>query len=143
VWQRRFWEHHIGDETDLANHVQYCWGNPVKHGLVERPAEWPYSSINRDIARGLSQHPPSHYCDRFSVDTAVFSHDALELLVKVMGTERIMLGSDYPFPLGEIEIGKLVRTASFLDAAAKDAMLGGNAARWLGLQGAAASKAAE
>ena len=98
---------------------------------------------HRDIARGRSQHPPSHYCDRFSVDTAVFSHEALELLVKVMGTERIMLGSDYPFPLGEQEIGKLVRTAPFLDGNARDAMLGGNAARWLALDGAAASKAAE
>jgi len=53
VWQRRFWEHHIRDETDWVNHVRYCWGNPVKHGLVERPAEWPYSSIHRDIARGM------------------------------------------------------------------------------------------
>lgn len=97
---------------------------------------------HRDIARGKSQHPPSHYCDRFSVDTAVFSHESLELLTKVMGTERILLGSDYPFPLGEQEIGKLVRTAPFLDDAAKTAMLGGNAAAWLGLD-VAASKAAE
>ena len=88
---------------------------------------------HRDIARGKSQNPPSHYCDRFSVDTAVFSHEALELLTKVMGPERIMLGSDYPFPLGEQEIGKLVRTAPFLDVGAKEAMLGGNAATWLGL----------
>ncbi len=98
---------------------------------------------HRDIARGKSQHPPSHYCDRFMVDTAVFSHEALELLVKVMGTERILLGSDYPFPLGEMEIGNLVRTAPFLDDMAKSAMLGGNAARWLGLDDAAASRAAE
>lgn len=96
----------------------------------------------RDIARGKSQHPPSHYCDRFGVDTAVFSHEALELLVKVMGTERIMLGSDYPFPLGEQEIGKLVQTAPFLDDAAKAGMLGSNAAAWLGLD-RAASEAAE
>jgi len=52
VWQRRFWEHHIRDEADYANHVRYCWINPVKHGLVEWAADWPYSSIHRDIARG-------------------------------------------------------------------------------------------
>lgn len=44
IWQKRFWEHHIRDEADLANHVRYCWINPVKHGLVGHPREWPYSS---------------------------------------------------------------------------------------------------
>lgn len=48
VWQRRFWEHHIRDEDDFAAHVRYCWINPVKHGLVETPADWPYSSYHRD-----------------------------------------------------------------------------------------------
>jgi len=52
IWQRRFWEHHIRDEADYANHVRYCWINPVKHGFVERAADWPYSSIHRDIRRG-------------------------------------------------------------------------------------------
>ncbi|MCW1918458.1 transposase [Rhodobacter sp. KR11] len=49
IWQRRFWEHHIRNEADFAAHVQYCWINPVKHGLVERPEDWPYSSIHRDL----------------------------------------------------------------------------------------------
>lgn len=53
VWQRRFWEHLIRDEADYRTHVEYCWGNPVKHGLVERAADWPYSSIHRDISAGL------------------------------------------------------------------------------------------
>ena len=53
VWQRRFWEHMIRDEADYRTHVEYCWGNPVKHGLVERAADWPYSSIHRDISAGL------------------------------------------------------------------------------------------
>jgi putative transposase len=52
IWQRRFWEHHIRDEADFAAHVRYCWGNPVKHGLVERAVDWPYSSIHRDIRAG-------------------------------------------------------------------------------------------
>lgn len=53
LWQPRFWEHHIRDEADDAAHIRYCWGNPVKHGLVQRPADWPYSSIHRDIRLGL------------------------------------------------------------------------------------------
>jgi len=52
VWQRRYWEHHIRDEADYHAHVEYCWKNPVKHGLVERPTDWPYSSIHRDIREG-------------------------------------------------------------------------------------------
>lgn len=52
IWQRRFWEHHIRDERDYQNHVRYCWGNPVKHGLVERAVDWPYSSLHRDFRAG-------------------------------------------------------------------------------------------
>ncbi len=48
VWQRRFWEHHIRDDTDYQNHVSYCWHNPVKHGFVEDVRQWPYSSWHRD-----------------------------------------------------------------------------------------------
>ena len=52
LWQRRFWDHHIRDEADYLAHVRYCWGNPVKHGYVERAVDWPYSSIHRDIRSG-------------------------------------------------------------------------------------------
>ncbi len=47
IWQRRFWEHRIRNETDFANHVQYIHYNPVKHGYVARPEDWSYSSIHR------------------------------------------------------------------------------------------------
>ncbi|MDF0599187.1 transposase [Psychromarinibacter sp. C21-152] len=52
IWQRRFWEHHIRDDPDLAAHIRYCWHNPVKHGLVAHPPDWPYSTIHRDIRAG-------------------------------------------------------------------------------------------
>ena len=48
LWQRRFWEHHIRDEEDFENHLRYCWHNPVKHGYVDHPRHWPYSSYHRD-----------------------------------------------------------------------------------------------
>jgi putative transposase len=48
IWQKRFWEHHIRDDRDFAEHVRYCWTNPVKHGLVGHPREWPFSSWHRD-----------------------------------------------------------------------------------------------
>jgi REP-associated tyrosine transposase len=48
IWQRRYWEHRIRDERDYAFHIDYCWFNPVKHGLVASVEEWPYSSFHRD-----------------------------------------------------------------------------------------------
>lgn len=51
-WQRRYWEHTIRDERDLANHIDYIHINPVKHGHVARASDWPHSSIHRYIAEG-------------------------------------------------------------------------------------------
>ena len=52
IWQRRFWEHQIQDETDWRNHMDYIHFNPVKHGLVQRAADWPFSSFHRAVERG-------------------------------------------------------------------------------------------
>ncbi len=52
IWQRRFWEHQIRDEDDLARHVDYVHINPVKHGHVARAGEWPHSSIHRYVREG-------------------------------------------------------------------------------------------
>ncbi len=89
----------------------------------------------RDIVRADCPNPPSSYATRFSVDSAVFSDDALRLLVAVMGEERIMMGSDYPFPLGETEPGKLVAGSSHLSTNAKELILAGNANVFFGLEG--------
>lgn len=44
IWQRRYWEHAIRDDEDLAAHIEYVHFNPVKHRLVEDVDDWPYSS---------------------------------------------------------------------------------------------------
>lgn len=49
LWQRRFWEHTICDETDLVQHIDYIHYNPVKHGLVSQVSDWPYSSFHRYV----------------------------------------------------------------------------------------------
>lgn len=49
LWQRRFWEHTIRDETDLQRHVDYIHYNPVKHGHVLQVMDWPYSSFHRYV----------------------------------------------------------------------------------------------
>lgn len=45
VCQRRFWEHLLRDEEDWQSHMAYIYYNPVKHGYVERPLDWPHSSF--------------------------------------------------------------------------------------------------
>lgn len=53
IWQRRFWEHLIRDDADFQRHLEYCYINPLKHGLVRRVSDWPYSSFHRDVGAGL------------------------------------------------------------------------------------------
>jgi putative transposase len=52
VWQRRFWEHVLRDEADFERHHDYIHFNPVKHGIVDHPRDWPYSSFHRAVRRG-------------------------------------------------------------------------------------------
>jgi len=85
------------------------------------------------VARGVCEFPPSHYLDRFYVDSAVFKERALQFLVETVGAERVMLGSDYPFPLGEECVGALIRESK-LSSDTKTNLLGANARRFLGLE---------
>ncbi len=52
IWQRRFWEHTIRDGADLEAHFDYIHYNPVKHRLVRRPRDWPWSSFHRWVLAG-------------------------------------------------------------------------------------------
>jgi len=82
---------------------------------------------------GTSERPPSAYLDRFSVDSVVFDTRALRLLVDTMGPAGVMVGSDYPYPLGERPAGRVVRAAEFLSDTDRDLVLRGNAEQFLRL----------
>jgi aminocarboxymuconate-semialdehyde decarboxylase len=84
------------------------------------------------VARGDCKYHPSHYLDRFFADSAVFDQRALQFLVGTVGADRVMLGSDYPFPLGEERVGSLIRQSN-LPQHIKAKLLGGNAERFLNL----------
>jgi len=92
---------------------------------------------HRDIVREDCPNLPSSYTDRFYVDSAVFDHGALDLLVSVMGGDRVMLGSDYPFPLGEQKIGNLVQEQPGFSEATRRNILGGNALKFFAMNEAA------
>ena len=56
LWQYRYWEHVLRDESDLRRHIEYIHFNPVKHGYVKAPIDWPYSSFRRYVKAGM--YPP-------------------------------------------------------------------------------------
>ncbi len=53
IWQNRYWEHLLRDPRDFESHVDYIHYNPCKHGLVEKPSDWLYSSFHRFVERGV------------------------------------------------------------------------------------------
>lgn len=69
LWQRRFWEHTIKDLADFERHIDYIHFNPVRHGLVARVWDWPYSSFRRYVRQGIL---PADWGGRGSVDTGNF-----------------------------------------------------------------------
>ena len=85
------------------------------------------------VARGECEYPPSHYLNRFYTDSAVFDQRSLEFLVGTMGADRVMLGSDYPFPLGEERVGSLIRQSN-LPQPTKTKLLSANAIKFLELE---------
>lgn len=89
---------------------------------------------HRDIVRQDCPRPPSEYARRLHTDAIVFDPGALRLLSDVMGVDNIMQGSDYPFPLGEQDVGSLVRSVDFLSDAQKTRILRDNAAAFFNLE---------
>lgn len=70
LWQRRYWEHRIRDDDDLARHVDYIHWNPVKHGHVNEAAAWPYSSFHSYVRRGIY---PAEWAAEEAVRTALLT----------------------------------------------------------------------
>jgi len=69
LWQRRYWEHTIREEGDFERHIDYIHFNPVRHGLVSRVRDRPYSSFHRYVQRGVL---PEDWAGDFGQDPADF-----------------------------------------------------------------------
>lgn len=96
----------------------------IEHGYHARP----------DLCATDNPLSPKAHLGRFWVDSLVHDAAFLEYLIKLFGPERVLLGSDYPFPLGEDQPGALVASLPGLDPAAMGAIFAGNALAWLGRQ---------
>lgn len=84
-----------------------------------------------DLVAVDNPRPPGAYLDRIYVDSLVHDARALRLLLEIFGAERIALGSDYPFPLGEARPGALIDSLG-LPPAARERLRSGTALEWLG-----------
>ena len=94
----------------------------IDHGFNVRP----------DLCAVDNSILPSEYLGKFYVDSLVHDEQALQFLIRQMGHEKIALGSDYPFPLGESVPGKLIDGMNISNDM-KQRMLAGTALEWLGL----------
>lgn len=96
----------------------------IEHGFNVRP----------DLVAVDNKVNPRDYLGKFYLDSLVHDEMALEYLVELVGDEKIVLGSDYPFPLGEHHPGKLIESMSSLSSEAKEKLLWKNAASFLGIE---------
>ena len=93
----------------------------IEHGFQSRP----------DLVACDNPRPPREYLGRFFVDSLVHDPTALRSVVMLFGKNRVALGSDYPFPLGEARPGELIESIAEFDSATRKLLLGANALEWL------------
>ncbi|NNF06437.1 MAG: amidohydrolase, partial [Candidatus Eisenbacteria bacterium] len=96
----------------------------VDHGFQVRP----------DLCAVDNNVLPSSYVNRFFVDSLVHDQRALRFLLDTFGSGQIALGTDYPFPLGELEPGKLIDSMKDISTQERELMLHGTARKFLGLK---------
>lgn len=95
----------------------------IQHGFEQRP----------DLCAVDTKKSPREYIGKFYVDSINHSPDALHYNMDVLGVNSIMLGSDYPFPLGELEPGKMISEMDSLTTEQKERLFNGSALEWLGI----------
>jgi len=95
----------------------------LQHGFEVRP----------DLCAHKTNTTPKDSMNRFVIDSLVHDENTLRYLIEHVGVERIALGSDYPFPLGESVPGGLIRSLTDISSESRDRMLGGTAMEFLGL----------
>jgi aminocarboxymuconate-semialdehyde decarboxylase len=81
----------------------------------------------------IPDHAPSHYMKRLFYDTMVFQPLYLRHLIEVVGVDRVMLGTDFPFDMGEVDPRGLIAATEGINDEDRAAISGGNAARLFGL----------
>jgi len=94
----------------------------IEHGFNVRP----------DLCAIDNTTNPRDYIGKFWIDALVHDPKALDFIIDVMGADKICMGSDYPFPLGELHPGKLIENTDY-PSKIKEQLLYKNAMDWLGM----------
>ena len=92
----------------------------IEHGFNVRP----------DLCAIDNQFSPSSYLGKFWIDSLVHDQNMLNHIINMVGDDKVLMGSDYPFPLGELNPGKLIKSMDW-SANKKEKVLGSNALKWL------------
>jgi len=95
----------------------------IEHGFVVRP----------DLCAIDNPHNPRQYLSKMYFDSLVHDASTLDFLIKLVGAGHVMLGSDYPFPLGEAVPGDLIQKTGY-DAEIKAKLLHEAALNWLNIE---------
>jgi len=95
----------------------------IVHGFQARP----------DLCQTMTKTPPSEMLKRIYVDSALHGEEALRYVISRFGSDRVYLGSDYPFPLGEAPSGSIIEGMDDLDQATQQRLLSGTALEFLGM----------
>jgi len=95
----------------------------IEHGFNVRP----------DLVAVDNNINPREYLNKFYLDTLVHDPLMLDFLMNLMGPNQLALGTDYPFPLGELEPGKLIASMPY-DDKTKERLFSGSALEWLNLE---------
>lgn len=96
----------------------------IEHGFHVRP----------DLCAADNAVNPREYLGKFYLDSLVHDEQVLKYLIQLVGEDKVALGSDYPFPLGEHEPGKLIESIADFSDQTKERLLGGTAVEWLALE---------
>ena len=94
----------------------------IQHGFQVRP----------DLCAVDNNVDPREYLGRFWIDSLVHDPKMLQLVVEMMGADKVALGTDYPFPLGELQPGSLIKSMPW-DKGVKEMLLSGAALQWMGM----------
>lgn len=95
----------------------------IEHGFECRP----------DLVAIDNNVNPREYLGKFYLDSLVHDPKMLDYIIDLVGADRVALGSDYPFPLGENEPGKMIKSMPYSDAM-KERLLNGSALEWLNMK---------
>ena len=95
----------------------------IEHGFNVRP----------DLCAVDNPVNPKDYLGKFYLDSLVHDKTMLKYIVDLIGADKVALGTDYPFPLGELQPGKLIKE-TFKDTKNRELLLHGAALNWLGLE---------